>query len=357
MIKSALIKNFNTFEHFEVERFAPINVFVGKNDTGKTSLLKLLYASTQIVNKSNQAFIHKTPFNLREELADKLFSTFQPGTKGLGELVTKSVKQAMEVWVEFAEAANSNQPEKIRYNFGAATTNTIQNANLETDLESQNFPSLFIPAKEVLTAYKAIRATREILRIPGFDDTYLDLIQKLGLPAIAAKEIDKELRGLDTGLEDLFEGRIEQDNDDFVFKKGNTRYPMSLTAEGVKKIGILNTLIRNGMLTTQTVLFMDEPETALHPEAIRVLVEMLVRMTKAGIQVFLATHSYFVLKQVHISARKLSVEAACFELTKQKGRSVGTRQSDLRDSFPESDITEAAMRMADEEIDLDLEGR
>lgn len=350
MIKSADIQYFMGFERFHAEAFTPINVFIGKNDTGKTSLLKLLYVSTWVLNLKNYKLIPQNNYNLRELLAEKLLDTFQPGTKGLGELVSKPTKQALDVRV----TNGFWKEEDVKYSFGPATTNTIQSIQASFAEEKFDYSCLFIPAKEVLTAYKAIRATRDILRIPGFDDTYIDLIRVLGVPAIPSKYIDKELRDLDKGLEDLFEGRIEADDDDFIFKKGNTRFPMSLTAEGIKKIGILNTLIRNGMLTSRTVLFLDEPETALHPDAIRTLVEMLVLMAKAGVQIFLATHSYFVLKQVHISARKHAIDAACFELTKQKGRSIETRQTDLRNGFPDSDITEAAMRMADDEIRLDL---
>jgi predicted ATPase len=68
---------------------------------------------------------------------------------------------------------------------------------------------------------------------------------------------------------------------------------MQLTAEGIKKIGILTTLIRNRQLNANSVLFLDEPETTLHPEATRELVEMLMLMARAGMQIFLATHNYF----------------------------------------------------------------
>ncbi|HMW37476.1 MAG TPA: AAA family ATPase [bacterium] len=73
---------------------------------------------------------------------------------------------------------------------------------------------------------------------------------------------------------------------------------MSLTAEGVKKLGILTTLIRNRQLNKGTILFMDEPEAVLHPQAIRDLVKILNLLSQSGIQIFISTHSFFVIKQL-----------------------------------------------------------
>jgi AAA15 family ATPase/GTPase len=167
--------------------------------------------------------------------------------------------------------------------------------------------------------------------------------------------ITEELKDVNKRLETLFEGQIEQQtDDDFLFKKGNTEFPMQLTAEGVKKIGILTTLIRNRQLNANSVLFLDEPETTLHPEATRELVEMLMLMAKAGIQIFVATHNYFVLKQMHLSARRDDVATNCYSLTREKGRSVEFTVHDLKEEFPENPISDEAIRMSDEEVKLDL---
>ncbi len=55
---------------------------------------------------------------------------------------------------------------------------------------------------------------------------------------------------------------------------------------------------RCASITKDTVLFVDEPETNLHPRASAVFTQTLFRLAQAGVQVYLATHSYFVLKQL-----------------------------------------------------------
>ena len=62
-------------------------------------------------------------------------------------------------------------------------------------------------------------------------------------------------------LEDMFDGEVIKEGKDFLFRRGRERYSMSQVAEGIKKIGILTTLIKNGNLNKNTILFIDEPET------------------------------------------------------------------------------------------------
>jgi predicted ATPase len=340
------------FSEFRSNEFAAVNVIIGKNDTGKTGLLKLLYASAKTIDIYSKKKLSED-VSLKRLLAEKLIDTYQPGKKGLGELVSKITKEKLSVNIEFKNL-RLNYEDRLHFTFGEATTNTIIDCQDSIKTISDNFRCLFIPAKEVLTSLKAIRATRDNLHMPGFDDTYLDLIRALVIPTQKGN-ITSELVNVNKKLEALFEGHIEQQtDDDFLFKKGNVEFPMQLTAEGVKKIGILTTLIRNRQLNANSLLFLDEPETTLHPEATRELVEMLMLMAKAGIQIFIATHNYFVLKQMHLSARRDNVETNCYSLSREKGKSVDFRVYDLKNEFPDNPISDEAIRMADEEVRLDL---
>lgn len=59
MIKNITIKNFKLFEFLEVRDFSQINVFVGANDSGKTSLLEAIFLS---LNPSNPELLFRTLF-------------------------------------------------------------------------------------------------------------------------------------------------------------------------------------------------------------------------------------------------------------------------------------------------------
>ncbi len=352
MIKSAILKNFMGYGEFDSGEFASVNVIIGKNDTGKTGLLKLLYFAAKTIDIYSRRKQNED-ISLKKVLSEKLNDVFQPGKKGLGELVNKITKEKLFVDIEFKNE-KLNYEDRLHFSFGDSTTNTIIDCQENIKPISENFRCLFIPAKEVLTSFKAIRATRDNLHIPGFDDTYLDLIRAIVVPTQKGN-ITEELKGVNKKLEDLFEGKIEQQSDDdFLFKKGSTEFPMQLTAEGVKKIGILTTLIRNRQLNANSVLFLDEPETTLHPDATREIVEMLMLMAKTGIQIFVATHNYFVLKQMYLSARRDNVSTNCYLLSREKGKSLEIKRHELNKEFPDNPISDEAIKMSDEEIKLDL---
>jgi AAA15 family ATPase/GTPase len=356
MISSITIKNFMAHSELTIKEIPSINIIIGKNDTGKTGLLKLLYATVKALEiyslKGRQ-----TGVIFKKELSDKLLDTFMPRKNGLGDLVQKGNKEKLDVNITVT-SNNGKYKQPIYFSFGDRTEKSISTCIEHVDpMPNSSTNALFVPAKEVLTAFNDIRNIRENFYGVGFDDTYLDLIRALSLETTRGR-VASELSQVNKSLEDLFEGKIEQtgQNDQpFIFKKGNQQFAMQQTAEGIKKIGILTTLITNRQLGRGTILFMDEPETALHPDAIRKLVEMLVAMSKAGVQIFLASHSYFVIKQLAICAKRDQLNVSCWNLTREMGKPVNNSFHDLIDGvLPSNSIIDEALKMYDEEIIIDL---
>ena len=356
MLDAITIQNFMGHDELTIKDIPSINVIIGKNDTGKTGLLKLLYATVKSLEvysfKSNSPGV-----SYKKELADKLHDTFMPRKNGLGDLVQKGSKDKLDVNITLS-GNNGKYRQSIYYSFGDRTEKSISTCiDHVAPLPNNLINALFVPAKEVLTAFNDIRNIRENFYGNGFDDTYLDLIKALSLETSQGR-VATELSLVNKSLEDLFEGKIEQtgQNDQpFIFKRGKQQFAMQQTAEGIKKIGILTTLITNRQLGKGTILFMDEPETALHPDAIRQMVEMLVAMSKAGVQIFIATHSYFVVKQLANCAKRDKLDISCWNLTRDIGKSVSNSFHNLVDGvLPSNSIIDEALKMFDEEISIDL---
>jgi predicted ATPase len=78
---------------------------------------------------------------------------------------------------------------------------------------------------------------------------------------------------------------------------------MPLVAEGLRKLAMLARLISTGVLLEQGYLFWDEPETNLNPKLIKTLAASLLHLADAGIQIFIASHSLFLLREVEILSR------------------------------------------------------
>ena len=191
-----------------IKEIPQINVIIGKNDTGKTGLLKLLYATV----KSLEVYSLKstsTEVSFKKELADKLYDTFMPRKNGLGDLVMKGSKDKLDVNVTII-GNNGKYKQHIYYSFGERTEKSISTCIEHVDKLPDNLMNaLFVPAKEVLTAFNDIRNIRENFYGVGFDDTYLDLIKALNLETTKGR-VANELSTVNKSLEDLFEGKIEQ---------------------------------------------------------------------------------------------------------------------------------------------------
>lgn len=63
---------------------------------------------------------------------------------------------------------------------------------------------------------------------------------------------------------------------------------------------MLARLIVTGSLLNKGNLFWDEPEANLNPRLIRAVAKVILGICKAGVQVFVATHSLFLLREFEI---------------------------------------------------------
>ena len=131
---------------------------------------------------------------------------------------------------------------------------------------------------------------------------------------------------------------------------------MHQTAEGIRKVGILSRLMRNRRLTPAggCVLFVDEPEVNLHPKAIIVFAEMLHEFAQSGIQVFLTTHSYYLLKRLEQLARQHQTDYSLLDLRKQEGVGVVGTVSRLANGLPDNPTAAESMKLFDFDVLLDF---
>lgn len=65
-------------------------------------------------------------------------------------------------------------------------------------------------------------------------------------------------------------------------------------------------MISTGSLLDKGYLFWDEPEANLNPKLIKVIAALLLSLSEHGIQVVVATHSFFLLKELDILSRQRS---------------------------------------------------
>ncbi|MFT3765516.1 MAG: AAA family ATPase [Minicystis sp.] len=346
MLSDVHLRNFGVFSDFRWSEHGRVNVVIGENDTGKSHLLKVLYA----VAKSVEDLAARDAGAAAEQasrklLATKLRWTFQP-TPGLSALIKHGAKR-FDIEVGLA-----NRTYKYSLIKGAPKSLGIVEGFKGKPATDMN--AVFLPPKEVLTIFAAIEISRSKYEIYGFDDTYYDLLKLLRVPATQG-EVAPEFLAAAEEIGAFIGGEIVRKGiaDEFLFVRGSRAHTMPQTADGIKKLGILANLIRNRSIKPGTILFLDEPETNLHPRAITAFTDMLFRLSRAGVQVYVATHSYFVIKQLEILAKRHTMSIPFCSLLR-RGDHVEARFSNLSEGMPDNPIIDESIRLYEQGFEIDM---
>ncbi|PPD28457.1 MAG: ATPase [Methylomonas sp.] len=357
MINSVQLKNFGPLTELDWQNLGPINLVIGNNGCGKSFLLKAIYSAVRTLEIYKRG---NNPNSAADILFDKLYWTFQ--TKKLGDLVSKSAEAPLSFCVNIDQ-------QNFSYSFGKDTSKAIN--SLENLAEPRGSSSIYLPSKESLSLHHIILSSREHNQVFGFDDTYFDLAKALqtsfysininlsisssagtSAKTVHADQTVKRECSFEIErdkLEDMLDGRIEFDESEkcWYFKKGRQRFDIGVTAEGIKKVAILDTLLSNGYLNGNSIVFIDEPESALHPDAISKLLDIIALLAKHGIQFFIASHSYAVVKKLYLIAQQQNISIPV--LSREGDDWV---QSDLLDDFPDNPIIDESIRLYEQEVEL-----
>lgn len=340
MINSIKLANFGPLEELDWSNLGSINLLIGGNSSGKTFLLKALYSTMRTLEEYKRGDDQRTA---AEILYEKLYWTFQPDK--IGDLVTKGADTALSCDVQL-------EKKSFIYSFGKDTTKHI--SSLENHVQPRSNNSIFLPAKEILSLYQIILKSREQDKMFGFDDTYLDLARALRQSPKGGKNYSAFAKSRQS-LEEILEGKVEYDETvrRWQFKKGNQKFPIGVTAEGIKKIAILDTLLGNRYLDTNSIVFIDEPESALHPIAVSKLLDIVAVLAHEGIQFFLASHSYFVVKKLFLIAQEKNISIPVISPA-ISAHSKKWIPANLKDGMPENTIIDESIRLYKEEVGLTL---
>lgn len=332
------LDNFGPITKMKGQKLGKLNLIIGKNSTGKTYLLKTLYS---LIRTQEEAQKGDDPRHFNEVLADKLYWTFQ--NEKLGDLVSKGTSK-------LSASMGMADKRKMKFEFGTDTTKKVTQVEHSTLQREAN--SIFLPPKEILSLQKIILKSALQDRVFGFDATYVDLALALQGQPQRGRNYDA-FSNSRTQLEQIFTGKVTYNiaKSQWQYKQGNKIYSIHATAEGIKKIAILDTLLGNRYLTPSSVIFIDEPESALHPKAIVELLDIIKLLADAGIQFFMATHSYFVIKKLYLIALENKMSIPIFTNSHDSWQ-----QEDLLNGIPDNEIINESVRLFDQELEVSFNG-
>lgn len=334
MISDFTLKDFGPISDMSGKSLGAINLVLGANSTGKTFILKALYSA---IRSHEEAYRGNSKDDFSEVLSDKLYWTFQ--VDKLGDIVSKGEGKKLQATLSLKDKSS------LVFGFGKDTTKKVTPTH--NNLSKRTSNSIFLPPKEVLSLMDVIHKSAEIDKIFGFDATYSDLVKALKLPTQKGRN-HKVFADSRRKLENIFDGKVIFEGNEWIYKKGNTKYSIMATAEGVKKIAILDTLLGNRFLDKDSIVFIDEPESALHPTAIIKLLDIITILADSGIQFFIATHSYYVIKKLLLIAMNNKSPVPTF-MARENGS--WEQSCLLLDGLPENEIINESIRLFEEEYE------
>jgi hypothetical protein len=376
MIESLKLKNFSKFLDLPIQFSPKINIIIGENGTGKTQLLKAAYVANSILSDELQG----------ADFAKRLCRIYRPAGDSLGKLVRHGTPAGVHAEIDAYFAGGQRLQAKFT---SASKTVALPICIAQPALGSP----LFLPTKEILSLLRGIKSkeadSKTIESI--FDSTYLDLCDKLlAKKPIKVEEIIEsdprfgsvyeklvntlegrfsltELIGAVTMSFDPGQYRVQRDKDQhdlntrmqakFIANKGES-VSANMAAEGIRKLGIIQLLLQNRQLDPGRTgtLFWDEPETNMNPKLMRLLVEILIELSRNGQQIVLATHDYVLLKWFDLLINKLQGDHIQFHALSTPDGQVVVQSADDYRELNSNAISNTFNDLYDEEIKRSLGG-
>lgn len=292
MIEQLKIKNFMAFSDEVTVNFSPkLNVIIGENGTGKTQLLKTVYSLHGGVQEHTA-----TPSSLDlnafiDEYTKRYVELFLPLERKLGKLHHTGAPEQAHLHFAFhggktCSVKFHNNSQKISFSMHDGGT------------EHSGVASL-IPTKEVLSFAEGFVSLYKKYQL-SFDISYHDICLLLDHPVLRQENLHGKSKWAIEEIEKVCGGK-------FIFYGGGrvtfktpdgTEYSANAIAEGFRKIGILARHLETGIINpgVSGPLLWDEPESNMNPKLMKLLVEVLLELSRNGQQIILTTHDYVLLK-------------------------------------------------------------
>jgi predicted ATPase len=314
-MKSLHLKNFTVFPDAKFGFGKHLNVIVGENGLGKTHVLKAAYCvlAVSAAGARDSGAENPTKAYLQTAIANKLRGVFKPDA--IGRLARR-------------QAGRNRSEVECNFDKGNFDLGYSFNTSSKSEVTIDQTPSawirempIYLPTRELLTIFPGFVSLYETTRLQ-FEETWRDTAILLGAP-LAKGAREKKIRQLLQPLEEAMDGAVElEDSGRFYLKMKTGRIEMHLVAEGLRKLAMIARLIATGSLLDKGYLFWDEPEANLNPKLVKLVARTILDVCQNGIQVFIATHSLFLLRELYILQQQRSsniLDARFFGLHLKEG--------------------------------------
>jgi len=324
-IKRVEIKDFLVFKgDFAADFCEGVNVIIGGNGTGKTTLMKaLFYGADRFSIPKKYPKPLQCYYGISEDISIHNYEESEIAKQDFGIIKLTVGKEVFEYTFSLFKQPNTSE----------TTLNPV-----------------YIPEKDILEHANGLLPFIE-QRSTGFTPIYKDvLVRAQDIPIKEQTEIQKEIGEMIT---DIIGGHIEWVHGEGAFytiRTNGTRIPFAAEASGFKKFGFLGLLVVSGQLNPGSVLFWDEPENSLNPKYVPILVEILHKLAQNKVQIFIATHSDFLCKWFELKTSNSSDDKIKFFSLYKDNENINVEVSKTYRSLEHNSIIEQSVELYNEHL-------
>ena len=170
---------------------------------------------------------------------------------------------------------------------------------------------LYWKLKSALESIKLV-SNSSFRSLNGVPDYFYDMAV-----ALRRKRIEHPFAGIHESLHSAIGGRISLSaTGELEFHEKDQSIPLSLTSAGVANMGMLALLIERGALDQGSFLFIDEPESNLHPAWQVKMAQFLFELARQGVHVVVSIHSMTILKWIEVHVKEKPEDRELVRLNK-----------------------------------------
>ncbi|BFI75582.1 ATP/GTP-binding protein [Sulfurisphaera ohwakuensis] len=311
MINEIEIQNFRGIKYCKLEGLSQINILIGRNNSGKSTILEAIYFISSLDEQYDKVRkINKIDYLTRRRLEEKTKENIKKNITSIlksGNLITFSSSINTDIFSQFFY--NFNKNEKIIFNVNADNSTY----SIEITYKDENHIEL-----------KTSNDVSEVFKNTVFIDDNLSLSQLYDIIGELKrnKRRDKEIVKL---LKEEFEVDAEGIEfsrylGDFVLSLTlkDTSIPIDFLGDGAKLAVLISSLLL--YFDGKGIALIEEPEVHEHPGGIYTILDLAFKIAKEkGIQFFITTHSSDVINYSLRIAKKLDLKTQLTYLRRING--------------------------------------
>lgn len=308
LIKSLEIINYKGFENFEMNKLNKINIFVGNNNSGKTSILEAIYIGMKNNFMGSMNIIQNRNLNNNSKAMETLFRNLDVNNKisitlkndedyfltELSSILDNNIFIPMnfqnEAGIQSQEEKSfiiNKDGKKVIYNFSMKNK---ANGSLEqvVNIKAEDSNNISNNSKDIINSNTYFISPKT--RMSG---NFANELKEQIKSKIQKKNILEELQLFDSKVEDII---VDGTNIEIYLKGVDKPFPIEALGAGIFTIleiaSVLGKKIDN--------IFIDEIEDGLHIQSMEIVAKYLAKAIEKNpsLQLFITTHSAEIIKLI-----------------------------------------------------------